>query len=91
MSFSFWLERLQVLDALYLTELWQGIIAKLPTSWRDFATGLKRKSEDISIESLVTALNMEEKSRAKDAPSTSTVVETSANVFVNKNNHNNKN
>jgi hypothetical protein len=34
---------------------------------------------------------MEEKSRAKDAPSTSAAVETSANVFVGKNNHNNKN
>jgi hypothetical protein len=47
-----------------------GIIAKLPTSWRDFATCLKHKREDISTESLITTLDVEEKARAKDAPST---------------------
>jgi hypothetical protein len=70
-----------------------GIIAKLPTSWRDFATSLKHKREDISTESLIKALDMEEKARAKDAPSTSAAAENgaSANVIVSKNNHNNKN
>jgi hypothetical protein len=70
-----------------------GIIAKLPTSWRDFATCLKHKREDISIESLITTLDVEEKARAKDAPSTSAAVENgaSANVVVGKNNPNNKN
>jgi hypothetical protein len=65
-----------------------GIIAKLPTSWRDFATSLKHKREDISI-----ALDVEEKARAKDAPNTSAAAENgaSANVIVGKNNHNNKN
>jgi hypothetical protein len=69
------------------------IIAKLPTSWRDFATSLKHKREDISTKNLITALDMEEKARAKDAPRTSAVVENgaSANVVVGKNNHNNKN
>jgi hypothetical protein len=70
-----------------------GIIAKLPTSWRDFATSLKHKREDISTKSLITALDVEEKARAKDAPSTSAAAENCAcaNIVVGKNNHNNKN
>jgi hypothetical protein len=70
-----------------------SIIDKLPTSWRDFATSLKHKRENISTESLITALDVEEKARAKDAPSTSAAIENgaSANVVVGKNNHNNKN
>jgi hypothetical protein len=70
-----------------------GIIAKLPTSRRDFATSLEHKREDITTEGLITALNVEEKARAKDAPSTSDAVENGAiaNVVVGKNNHNNKN
>jgi hypothetical protein len=70
-----------------------GIIAKLPTSWRDFATSLKHKREDISTESLITTLDVEEKARAKDAPSTYAAAENCAcaNSVVGKNNHNNKN
>jgi hypothetical protein len=70
-----------------------GIIAKLPTSWRDFATSLKHKREDISTESLIIALDVEEKAREKDAPSTSATTGNgaSANVVVDKSNHNNKN
>ena len=48
-----------------------GVIAKLPVSWRDFATSLKHKREEISVEYLIAALDVEEKARAKDAPSTS--------------------
>ena len=47
-----------------------GIIAKLPASWRDFATTLKHKREDISIEDLIIALDVEEKARAKVVPGT---------------------
>ena len=60
-----------------------GIIAKLPASWRDFATTLKHKQEDISTENLIIALDVEEKARAKDAPGTSTQG-ASANIIVNK-------
>ena len=60
-----------------------GIIAKLPASWRDFATTLKHKREDISTENLIIALDVEEKARAKDAPGTSAQV-ASANIIVNK-------
>jgi hypothetical protein len=69
------------------------IIAKLATSWRNFATSLKHRREGISNESLITTLNMKEKARAKDTPSTYSATENgaSANVVVGKNNHNNKN
>ena len=60
-----------------------GIIAKLPASWRDFATTLKHKREDISTEDLIIALDVEEKARAKDAPGTS-AQGASANIIVNK-------
>jgi hypothetical protein len=48
---------------------------------------------DISTKSLITTLDVEEKTRAKDAPSTSAATENgaSANVVVGKNNHKNKN
>ena len=48
-----------------------GIIAKLPASWRNFATTLKHKREDMSTENLIIALDVEEKVRAKDVPGTS--------------------
>jgi hypothetical protein len=42
-----------------------GIIAKLPATWRDFATTLKHKREDISTEDLVIALDVEERQERK--------------------------
>ncbi|WVZ49881.1 hypothetical protein U9M48_001204, partial [Paspalum notatum var. saurae] len=42
------------------------IIAKLPSSWRSFATVLKHKRTKISVEELIASLDMEEKARAKD-------------------------
>jgi hypothetical protein len=41
------------------------IIAKLPPSWRNFATALKHKRQEISVENLIASLDVEEKSRAK--------------------------
>jgi hypothetical protein len=43
-----------------------GIIAKLPPSWRSFATTLKHKKDAITVESMITTLDVEEKSRSKD-------------------------
>ena len=43
-----------------------GIIAKLPPSWRDFATSLKHKRIEISVSDLIASLDVEEKARAKD-------------------------
>ena len=42
------------------------IIAKLPPSWRNFATTLKHKRTEISVENLIASLDVEEKARAKD-------------------------
>ena len=43
------------------------IIAKLPSSWRNFATALKHKRHEISVENPIASLDDEEKARAKDA------------------------
>jgi hypothetical protein len=42
------------------------IIAKLPPSWRNFATSLKHKRQEISVENLIASLDVEEKAQAKD-------------------------
>ena len=43
-----------------------GIIAKLPPSWRDFATSLKYKRQEFSVPDLIGSLDVEERARAKD-------------------------
>ena len=43
-----------------------GIIAKLPPSWRDFATSLKHKRQEFSVAELIRSLDVEERARAKD-------------------------
>jgi hypothetical protein len=43
-----------------------GIIAKLPPSWRDFATSLKHKRQEFSVAELIGSLDIEERARAKD-------------------------
>jgi hypothetical protein len=40
------------------------IVAKLPSSWRDFATSLKHK--ELSVSKLIGTLDIEERARAKD-------------------------
>jgi hypothetical protein len=42
------------------------IIAKLPSSWRNFATAVKHKRHEISVENLIASLDVEEKAHAKD-------------------------
>ena len=42
------------------------IVAKLPPSWRDFATSLKHQRHEFSIENIIGYLDVEEKARAKD-------------------------
>jgi hypothetical protein len=42
------------------------IIAKLPSSWRNFITSLKHNKQKISVENLIASLDVEEKARAKD-------------------------
>ena len=43
-----------------------GIIAKLPPSWKDFATSLKHKRQEFNVEELIGTLDVEERARAKD-------------------------
>jgi hypothetical protein len=47
----------------------EGIIAKLPPSWSDFATTLKHKRTHMSISDLIASFDVEEKVRAKDGRS----------------------
>jgi hypothetical protein len=44
----------------------EGIITKLPPSWRNFATSLKHKRQEFSVPDLIVTLDVEEKARAKD-------------------------
>ncbi|KAK1681303.1 hypothetical protein QYE76_042151 [Lolium multiflorum] len=62
-----------------------GIIAKLPPSWRNFATSLKHKRQEFSISDLIGSLHVEEKARAKDTRARSFEGGSSANVVQKKN------
>jgi len=42
-----------------------SIIAKLPPSWKDFATSLKHKRQEFSMAELIWSLDVEERARAK--------------------------
>jgi hypothetical protein len=57
-----------------------GIIAKLPPSWRDFATALKHKMAHMSILDLITSVYIEEKAHAKDGQSKGVEGQTSVNM-----------
>ena len=43
-----------------------GIIAKLPPSWRNFATSLKHKRQEFSVVEFIRSLDVE-RARAKNA------------------------
>jgi hypothetical protein len=62
-----------------------GIIAKLPPSWRNFATSLKHKRRQFSVIDLIGSLDVEEKARAKDTRPRGAEGGSSANVVQNKN------
>jgi hypothetical protein len=57
-----------------------GIIAKLPPSWREFATALKHKRVHMSISDLIASLDVEEKARAKEGRSKGAEGQISANM-----------
>jgi hypothetical protein len=63
-----------------------GIIAKLPTSWTDFATTLKHKRQEFSIADLIGSLDVEERARAKDTGGKG--IETSSANMIQKKNSN---
>ncbi|KAK1606798.1 hypothetical protein QYE76_030471 [Lolium multiflorum] len=62
-----------------------GIIAKLPPSWRNFATSLKHKRQEFSVSDLIGSLHVEEKARAKDTRARDFEGGSSANVVQKKN------
>jgi hypothetical protein len=57
-----------------------AIIAKLPTSWRDFTTALKHKRVHMSILDLIASLDVEEKAQAKNGRSKGAEGQTIANM-----------
>ena len=56
------------------------IIAKLPSQWRNFATTLKLKRQEISVENLIATLDVEEKARKKDVHEKEDQGQSSANL-----------
>jgi hypothetical protein len=59
--------KLELLKCVLPDEFVVGcIIAKLPSSWRNFTTSLKHKRQKISVENLIASLDVGEKARAKD-------------------------
>ena len=68
----------------------EGIISKLPLSWRDFATSLKHKRHEFTIDGLIGTLDVEEKARAKDIRGKGVVGASSANLVQKNNSHKNK-
>ena len=67
-----------------------GIIAKLPPSWMDFATSLKHKGQEFSINELIGSLHVEERARAKDTRKKG-VESSAANMVQRKNNNASRN
>jgi hypothetical protein len=65
------------------------IFAKLPPSWRNFATSLKHQRQEFSIENIIGSLYVEEKARAKDKHTGGTEGKFGANM-VQKNAHKSK-
>ncbi|KAK1649667.1 hypothetical protein QYE76_067472 [Lolium multiflorum] len=61
------------------------IIAKLPPSWRNFATSLKHKRQEFSTIDLIGPLDVEEKARAKDTRARGVEGGSSANLVQKKN------
>ena len=60
-----------------------GIISKISPFWRNFATSLKHKRKEFTMDGLIGTLDVEEKARAKDARGKGVVGASSTN-FVQK-------
>ena len=67
-----------------------GIIAKLPSSWRDFATSLKHMRQEFSVAELIGSLDVEERARTKDMRGKG-VESSSANMVQKKNSNASRN
>ena len=64
-----------------------AIISKLPPSWRDFATSLKHRRQEFTIDGLIGTLDVEENTRAKDIHGKGVVGASSANLIQKNNSH----
>ncbi|KAK1676978.1 hypothetical protein QYE76_037826 [Lolium multiflorum] len=62
------------------------IVAKLPPSWRNFATSLKHQRNEFSVENIIGSLDVDEKARSKDKQTGGTEGRSAANL-VQKNAH----
>src|SRR6266540_4879406 len=72
---------LELLKCTLLDKFVAGcIIAKPPPSWRNFATVLKHKRQEISVENLIASLDVEEKAKAKDTSEKGVEGQSSANM-----------
>ncbi|CAO2039672.1 unnamed protein product [Urochloa humidicola] len=60
------------------------MIAKLPSSWRNFVTTLKHRRLEISVENLIASLDVEEKARKKDTSEKGDQGQSSANMVQGK-------
>ena len=61
-------KELEVLKCVLPSKFVAGcIIAKLPLSWRNFATTLKHQRREFSVEDVIGHLSVEQNSRAKDS------------------------
>ena len=56
------------------------IIAKLPSSWRNFVTILKPKRQKISVDKLIVTLDVEEKARKMNVPEKGDQCQSNANM-----------
>src|SRR4051812_13446560 len=66
-----------------------GIIAKLPPSWRNFATSLKHRGQGFSVEDVIGHLRVEQNLRAKDSHHKGAEGTSTANMVQQKNFQNN--
>ena len=67
-----------------------GIISKLSPSWRDFATSLKHKRQEFTIDGLIGTLDVEEKARVKNIRGKGVVGASSAKLVQKNNSHKKK-
>jgi hypothetical protein len=65
------------------------IVAKLPPSWRSFATSLKHQRQEFSVENIIGSPDVEEKAREKDKHTGGTEGKSASNM-VQKNAHKSK-
>jgi len=61
------------------------IIAKLPNSWRNFATTLKHQRREFSVEDIIGHLSVEQNSRAKDSNGKAVESSSAANMVHQRN------